>query len=190
MTELKLHQETFYWFHVSIFFVVAVFSQSTSQWISATHSWASSWQLVSTTWTYSIYRRSLNYRLVRSIKENRLQIRALVDLRGVLWARPPTLWSNLFHFHAVFAKKCQNKRLRLLPLSSAPSLYTLQEGSRIKDQGFPRGGGANSWGGRQHTILLNFPKNCMKLKEFGPRGGVPRAPLRSATAYLFWPICK
>ena len=26
-------------------------------------------------------------------------------------------------------------------------------------------------GGRQHTILPNFPKNCMKLKEFGPRGG-------------------
>ena len=28
----------------------------------------------------------------------------------------------------------------------------------------------------------NFPKNCMKLKEFGPPGGrVPRVPLRSAT---------
>ena len=26
-------------------------------------------------------------------------------------------------------------------------------------------------GGRQHTILANFPKNCMKLKEFGPPGG-------------------
>ena len=26
-------------------------------------------------------------------------------------------------------------------------------------------------GGRQHTILPNFPKNCMKLKEFGPPGG-------------------
>ena len=25
--------------------------------------------------------------------------------------------------------------------------------------------------GRQHTILPNFPKNCMKLKEFGPPGG-------------------
>ena len=41
------------------------------------------------------------------------------------------------------------------------------------DPGFPRGGGANSpWGGgRQHTILSNFPKNCMKLNEFGPGGG-------------------
>ena len=42
----------------------------------------------------------------------------------------------------------------------------------VTDPGFPRGGGANSpgGGGRQHTILPNFPKNCMKLKEFGPRG--------------------
>ena len=29
----------------------------------------------------------------------------------------------------------------------------------------PQGGG-----GRQHTILPKFPKNCMKLKEFGPPG--------------------
>ena len=41
----------------------------------------------------------------------------------------------------------------------------------VADPGSPRGGGANSRGGRQHTILPNFPKNCMKLKEFGPRGG-------------------
>ena len=48
-------------------------------------------------------------------------------------------------------------------------------GSRIS----PRGG-ANSPGGRQDTILQNFPKNCMKLKEFGLPGEgarVPRAPL-------------
>ena len=24
--------------------------------------------------------------------------------------------------------------------------------------------------GRQHTLLPNFPKNCMKLKKFGPQG--------------------
>ena len=43
----------------------------------------------------------------------------------------------------------------------------------VADLGFPRGGGVNSpgGGGRQHTILPNFPKNCMKLKEFGPPGG-------------------
>ena len=40
----------------------------------------------------------------------------------------------------------------------------------VADPGFSRGGGANSPGGHQHTILPNFPKNCMKLKEFGPRG--------------------
>ena len=34
-------------------------------------------------------------------------------------------------------------------------------------------------GGCQHKILPNFPKNCMKLKEFGPsgKGRVSRAPL-------------
>ena len=33
-------------------------------------------------------------------------------------------------------------------------------------------------GGRQHKILPNFPKNCMKSKEFGlPGGGRPLRPL-------------
>ena len=46
------------------------------------------------------------------------------------------------------------------------------ETSAVADLGFPRGGGTNSrGGGRQHTILPNFPKNCMKLKEFGSPGG-------------------
>ena len=32
--------------------------------------------------------------------------------------------------------------------------------------------------GCQHTILPNFPKNCMELKEFGPQGGAhPSCPL-------------
>ena len=55
----------------------------------------------------------------------------------------------------------------------------------VADPGFPKGGGTNSPGeGRQHTMLPNFPKNCMKLKEFGPRGVcIPHAHLRSATAY-------
>ena len=50
----------------------------------------------------------------------------------------------------------------------------------MADPGFPRGGGANSrGGGRQDTILLKFPKNCMKLKKFrlpGGGGGVSPAP--------------
>ena len=54
----------------------------------------------------------------------------------------------------------------------------------VADPGFPQGGGANSPGGHQHTILPNFPKNCMKLKEFGSQGAcIPHAPLRSAAAY-------
>ena len=54
----------------------------------------------------------------------------------------------------------------------------------VADPGFPRGGGANSPGGRQHTIFPNFPKKCMKLKEFGPPGGCASKILlcRSATA--------
>ena len=37
--------------------------------------------------------------------------------------------------------------------------------------------------GRQHTILPKFPKNCMKLKEFGLGGGASKILLcRSATA--------
>ena len=52
----------------------------------------------------------------------------------------------------------------------------------MADPGFPRGGGANPRG-HQHMILQNFPKYCMKLKEFGPprRGRASLAPLRSAT---------
>ena len=46
--------------------------------------------------------------------------------------------------------------------------YTgLSGGSRIS----PRRGRQLSRG-RQHTILPHFPKNCMKLKEFGPQGAV------------------
>ena len=42
----------------------------------------------------------------------------------------------------------------------------------VTDPGFPQGGGVNPpRGGREHAILPNSPKNCMKLKEFGRRGG-------------------
>ena len=45
-------------------------------------------------------------------------------------------------------------------------------------------GGANSPGGSHFTILPNFPKNCMKSKEFmrSGGGGAPLAPPKSATA--------
>ena len=45
----------------------------------------------------------------------------------------------------------------------------MQNQWRIQD--FPEEGAPTPQGGRQHTILPNFPKNCMKLKEFGPPGG-------------------
>ena len=69
----------------------------------------------------------------------------------------------------------------LLDLIEAEMNCVISGGSRnaVADPGFPRGGGANSPGGRQHTILPKFPKNCMKLKEFGPPegGGLPSHPL-------------
>ena len=56
---------------------------------------------------------------------------------------------------------------------------------RIQD--FPEEGAPTLQGGRQHTILPHFPKNCMKLKEFGPPGGRASKILlcRSATG-LVW----
>ena len=61
------------------------------------------------------------------------------------------------------------------------------------DAGFPQGGRQLSrGGGRQHTILANFPilaifpKNWLKLKEFGPGEGVLRAPLDpSMISYVY-----
>ena len=69
----------------------------------------------------------------------------------------------------------QRRSLDLPLAGKGNNVITLYSGgSRIS----PRRGRQlpGGWGwGRQHTILPNFPKNCMKLKEFGP-------PLRSATA--------
>ena len=59
-------------------------------------------------------------------------------------------------------------------------------GHTAADPGFPRGGLPTLPRGRQHTILPNFPKNCMKLKKFGPVGGMhPSHPLTSDT--VIWP---
>ena len=46
----------------------------------------------------------------------------------------------------------------------------------------PRGEGK-----RQHTILPNFPKNCMKLKEFRPGGAPLDAPLEFILFSYFHP---
>ena len=63
-------------------------------------------------------------------------------------------------------------------------------------QDFPEEGAPTTRGGANIRFCQNFPKNCMKLKEFGPPGGVPRAPLRSATAVYqpstitYFHVCK
>ena len=83
-----------------------------------------------------------------------------------------------------------------LPRWQNSSQGTCSGGSRIS----PRWG-ANPTGGReQHTILPKFPKNWMKLKQFGrPRGArVPRVPLRvtndtnvdSQTQVYFVLLCR
>ena len=50
-------------------------------------------------------------------------------------------------------------------------------------QDFSEEGAPTPQEGCQHTILPNFSKICMKLKEFGPPGGCTSlaSPLRSAT---------
>ena len=61
----------------------------------------------------------------------------------------------------------------------------------VADPGFPWGGGANPVGRCQHVILPKFPKNSMKLKEFGPwRGCAAKVLLcRSATDKgSIWPM--
>ena len=42
----------------------------------------------------------------------------------------------------------------------------------LADLGFSQGGGTNSKCGCKKLLFGQFsPKNCMKLKEFGPQGG-------------------
>ena len=53
--------------------------------------------------------------------------------------------------------------------------------------GFPIGGGANPQRrGCQHTILPNFPQNCMEMRTFwAVWGGAGASPLRSTTGFVF-----
>ena len=63
--------------------------------------------------------------------------------------------------------KFQECKVRLNVTQS--SLLLKPKQWRIQD--FPEEGAPTPQGVRQHTILPNFPKNCMKLKEFGSQGG-------------------
>ena len=56
----------------------------------------------------------------------------------------------------------------------------------VADPGFPRGGGANSPGGSQHTILTNFLHEIERIWTPGGVRDAPPSPLRSATAYGFF----
>ena len=48
----------------------------------------------------------------------------------------------------------------------------------VADPGFPRGGGVNPRGWGANLLFgQKFPENCMKMKEFGPRGAHPWRPL-------------
>ena len=70
----------------------------------------------------------------------------------------------------------------MYPGSGKGSFILVRKRHRFQD--FPEEEAPTPRGRGQHTILPNFPKNCMKLKEFGPlgKGGREgRAPLRSAT---------
>ena len=78
------------------------------------------------------------------------------------------LWLSCLSLESATDNWIELKRIKSLKYISA----YYRGGSRI-----PRRRGRQSSGGRQHTILPNFPKNCMKLKEFGPPGGGAR-PLR------------
>ena len=54
------------------------------------------------------------------------------------------------------------------------SKENIPRGGLVADLGFPREGGTNSPGGAGGAPTYDFakfPKNCMKLKEFGRGGG-------------------
>ena len=61
-------------------------------------------------------------------------------------------------------------------------------GSKIYETGGGGGGGgvANFKGGGKNLLFGQiFPENCMKMKEFGPRGHVIGAPLDLPLVYCF-----
>ena len=131
---------------------------------------------------------------------------SLADLRGEPGTRPPPPGSKFFHFHAVFSKNLKNNsnfgswRTPLGKILDPPLVVDCFNTQRSKchrfiklscplnpnlhinsgaDPGFPVGGGAHPpGGGRQHTNLPDWSKNCMKLRKFFVcRGTCRSAPL-------------
>ena len=70
-------------------------------------------------------------------------------------------------------RRNSDSELKLENRCTGSTIYNIQTKGmqqwRIQD--FPEEGAPTPQGARQHTILLNFPKNYIKLKEFGPPGG-------------------
>ena len=59
-----------------------------------------------------------------------------------------------------------------IPLITTSGLYT------VADPEFPRQGDANLKRGSENILFGQFfPERCMKMREIGPTGGVPGAPL-------------
>ena len=82
---------------------------------------------------------------------------------------------ELFIFHVMNADTLQKKRS--WSVSKRLIFYSINTSFSGTDAGFPVGGGANPPGGRQHMILPNFAKNCMKLRKFWAVGrGAPLNP--------------
>ena len=78
-----------------------------------------------------------------------------------------TIWHNLtdifIHVHTSYPTCFY---LWGSKISGSQFLRTSNKPSQGRIQDFPVGGGANPRGGRQHMILPNFAKNCMKLRKF------------------------
>ena len=94
----------------------------------------------------------------------------VVDLdSGAIFFRKMLIWTIIFYLKYL-VQDVNMSNIYEKSMSSGGSRISPRRGRQLP-------------GGRQHTILPNFPKNCMKLKEFGPPGGAraPRTPLRSAT---------
>ena len=66
------------------------------------------------------------------------------------------MWYSLFHVSLMYRDK-------------ATGLNNRRGQWRIKD--FPEEGAQLPRGGANIRFCKKFPKNCMKLREFGPQGG-------------------
>ena len=67
-----------------------------------------------------------------------------------------------------FLKLWPHAPLPMCPITAVPHLHLVA----VADPGFPRWGGGNFHGEDDNLLLgQGFPKNCMKLTEFGPSRG-------------------